>query len=56
MPRERLTVRKLYDKIDELAILLQNASVEEDSGFGWIEAVAGLVVGLLIGLSAAKVL
>jgi hypothetical protein len=55
MPRERLTVKKLYDKIEEVNNLLldvykasQEVEVELPSKpFAWVEFLDGLFLGMV---------
>ena len=55
MTRERLTVKKLYDKIDELTVLLSNSTVPE-TGIKWWDAIAGFILGAAVGFWLTKVL
>jgi hypothetical protein len=47
MPRERLTVKKLYDKMEEIRLALPD--LEASHPFGWWEVIAGLLVGFTLG-------
>ena len=52
MTRKRLTVKELYEKMEEIHSALTSPEVYH---FGWWEAIAGLMVGLSIGYTLARI-
>jgi len=52
MTRKRLTVKELYEKMEEIHSALTSSKV---CHFGWWEAIAGLMVGLSLGYSLARI-
>jgi F0F1-type ATP synthase assembly protein I len=52
MARKRLTVKELYEKMEEIHSALISTEVYH---FGWWEAIAGLLVGASIGYTLARV-
>jgi hypothetical protein len=52
MSRERLTVKKLYDKMEEIRLSLPDLTAPYS--FGWWEAIAGFMVGASVGFVFAR--
>jgi hypothetical protein len=52
MTRKRLTVKELYEKMEEIRFLLDSYEVYR---FGWWETIAGLTVGVSIGYALARI-